>query len=60
MKNIRPFVLFFLSASLLILGGECATLPKVSDVIDNTATQDPPQIQIRRQKDCYPPKKARL
>jgi len=59
MKNVRPFVLFFLSASLLILGGECATLPKVSDVIDNAATQDPPQIQILSAKGLLSPEKSK-
>jgi len=44
MKINRPFLLFFLSVSLLILGGGCATLPKVSDVIDEAPTQEPPQI----------------
>ena len=48
MKIIRPFLLFFLSVSLLSLGGGCATLPKVSDAIDNAATQDPPQILSAR------------
>jgi len=44
MKIIRPFFLFLLSVSLLSLGGGCATLPKVSDAIDNASTQEPPQI----------------
>src|SRR3989304_3979697 len=41
---IKPFFLFFLSVSMLSLGGGCATLPKVSDVIDEARTQEPPQI----------------
>jgi len=41
---IKPFLFLFLSVSLLNLGGGCATLPKVSDAIDNAATQGPPQI----------------
>jgi cardiolipin synthase len=45
-KIIKAFLLFFLSAS--ILGGGCATLPKVSDAIDNASTQDPPQILSAR------------
>jgi cardiolipin synthase A/B len=45
MTIIKPFLMFFLSVSMLILGGGCATLPKVSDVIDNASTQEPPQIQ---------------
>src|SRR5512146_2109795 len=40
----KPFLFFFLSVSVLSLGGGCATLPRVSDVIDNTTTQEPPQI----------------
>jgi cardiolipin synthase A/B len=44
MKTIRSFFLFLLSVSLLSLGGGCATLPKVSDAIDNASTQEPPQI----------------
>jgi len=42
--NVRPFLFLFLSVVLLSLGGGCATLPKVSDAIDNAATQEPPQI----------------
>ena len=44
MKTIKSFLLFLLSVFLLSLGGGCATLPKVSDAIDNASTQDPPQI----------------
>src|SRR5512135_2311606 len=44
MTIIKPFFLFFLSVSLLSLGSGCATLPKVSDAIDNTSIQEPPQI----------------
>jgi len=59
MKTIRPFLFFFLSASLLNLGGGCATLPKVSDVIDNAATQDPPPIQILSAKGLLSPEKSK-
>jgi len=41
---IKPFLIFFLSVAMLNLGGGCATLPKVSDAIDNAATREPPQI----------------
>jgi cardiolipin synthase len=41
---MKAFFLFFLSASMLNLGGGCATLPKASDAIDNASTQDSPQI----------------
>jgi cardiolipin synthase len=44
MTIIKHFFLFFLSVSMLILGGGCATLPRVSDVIDEAHTQEPPQI----------------
>jgi cardiolipin synthase len=44
MTIIKRFFLFFLSVSLLSLGGGCATLPRVSDVIDEAGTQEPPQI----------------
>jgi cardiolipin synthase len=45
---IRPFLFFFLSVALLSHGGGCATLPKVSDAIDNASTQEPPQILSSR------------
>jgi cardiolipin synthase A/B len=41
---IRPFLFFFLSLAMLSPGVGCATLPKVSDAIDNASTQEPPQI----------------
>ncbi|MFA6148146.1 MAG: phospholipase D-like domain-containing protein [bacterium] len=44
MRTIKSFRLFILSVSMLILGGGCATLPRVSDAIDNASTQEPPQI----------------
>jgi cardiolipin synthase len=44
MKIINPFLLLFLSVSMPILDGGCATLPRVSDVIDEARTQEPPQI----------------
>ena len=47
MTNIRHFLLFllfFLSVLMLPLGGGCSTLPKVSGVIDDARTQEPPQI----------------
>lgn len=44
MTIIKSFLLLMLSVSMLSLGGGCATLPKVSDAIDNASTQDPPQI----------------
>src|SRR3989304_5335954 len=44
MTIIKPLFLFFLSVSMLRLGGGCAPLPRVSDVIDEARTQEPPQI----------------
>ena len=44
MTTNNPFRLFLLSVSMLILGGGCATLPKVSDVIEEARTREPPQI----------------
>jgi len=44
MTIIKHFLLFFLSVAMLGLGDGCATLPKVSDVIDEAPTQEPPQI----------------
>jgi cardiolipin synthase A/B len=45
MKIVRPLFLFFLSLSLLSLSNGCATLPNVSEMIDEVpADQSPPQI----------------
>jgi cardiolipin synthase len=45
MMIVKPFFLFFLLASFLSLGNGCATLPDVSEVIDETpAAQEPRQI----------------
>jgi cardiolipin synthase len=41
---IKPSIFLFLSVAMLGLGGGCATLPKVSDAIDNASIQEPPQI----------------
>jgi cardiolipin synthase len=43
-RIITRFLLILLPFSLLGLGGGCKTLPKVSDVIDNADTLEPPQI----------------
>lgn len=42
--GFKPLLFFFLSVGMLGLGGGCATLPKVSDAIDNAAAPEPPQI----------------
>jgi cardiolipin synthase len=45
MKIIKPFLLFFLFASILSLNNGCATLPNVSEKIaEAPATQEPAQI----------------
>jgi len=44
MANIKPFLFFFLSVSMLLPGSGYATLPKVSDVVDEARNQEPPQI----------------
>jgi cardiolipin synthase len=45
MKIVRRFFLFFLFASILVLGNGCATLPNVSEKIDAApATGEPRQI----------------
>jgi cardiolipin synthase len=41
---IKHILFFLLSVAMLGLGGGCATLPKVSDTIDNASIQEPPQI----------------
>ena len=45
MKIGKPILFCFLSVFMLSLGGGCATLPNVSDAIDNASIQEPPQIQ---------------
>jgi cardiolipin synthase len=45
MKTTKFFIFFFLSASTLVLGGGCATLPNVTEtILEAPAAQEPPQI----------------
>ena len=44
MTITRPFLLLVLSVSMSSLGAGCATLPKVSDVIDEAPAREAPQI----------------
>ena len=44
MTMINHSLLVMLSVSMLFPGSGCATLPKVSDVIDEAPTREPPQI----------------
>ena len=58
MAIIRPFFLFLLSVSILNLSGGCATLPNVSEMIDEVPTiQEPPQITSA--KGLLSPEKSR-
>jgi len=57
MPILKPFFLFFLSVSLPIFGIGCATLPKVSDVIDEASTQEP--VQILSAKGLLSPEKSK-
>jgi len=58
MTIIRPFFLFFLSVSILSLSGGCATLPNVSEMIDEApTTQEAPQITST--KGLLSPEKSR-
>jgi cardiolipin synthase A/B len=43
MKIVKPFFLFFLLISILSLGNACATLPKVSEKIDEAPTAQKPR-----------------
>jgi cardiolipin synthase len=45
MATIKPFFLVLLTVSILSISGGCATLPKVSEMIDEVPTsQEPPHI----------------
>jgi cardiolipin synthase len=45
MTICKPFFLLFLSVSILSFGNGCATLPNVSEIMDEAPTsQEPPQI----------------
>jgi len=48
MTTIKALPFLFLSISMLNTGSGCATLPKVSDVIDEAQTREPPQILSSR------------
>jgi cardiolipin synthase len=58
MKIINCFICFFLSLSVLFLGNGCATLPNVSEMIDEApAGQEP--AQIVSSKGLLSPKKSK-
>src|SRR3990170_6895106 len=58
MTIIRHFFLFFLSVSILSLSGGCATLPDVSERIDEARTAQEPR-QIVSSKGLLSPEKSR-
>jgi cardiolipin synthase A/B len=58
MTNLRHFFLFFLSVSILGLSGGCATLPNVSEMIDEPPTAQAPR-QIVSAKGLLSPEKSK-
>lgn len=54
----RPFLIFFLLISILSLGSGCATLPNVSEVIDEAQTTDKPR-QIVSSRGLISPKTSK-
>ncbi len=57
MENHKPLLPVILSVSMMVLGAGCATLPKVSDVIDEAPARDAPGSSPP--EECCPPKRAR-
>ncbi len=56
---MKPFILFFLLASFLSTGNGCATLPNVSEIIDDTpSAQQPRPIVSSRGELSIPKSKA--
>jgi cardiolipin synthase len=58
MRIIRYFFLFLLSVSILTLSGGCATLPNVSEMIDDAPTAQEPR-QIVSSKGLLSPEKSK-
>lgn len=58
MTIARPLFLFFLSLSILALGNGCATLPNVSDVIDEAPVSQKPR-RILSAKGLLSPQKSK-
>jgi cardiolipin synthase len=58
MKIATPFSLFFLIAAILSLGNGCATLPNVSEKIDEAPTGQQPR-QIASSKGLLSPQKSK-
>src|SRR4030042_3722786 len=59
MTIVKPFFLFFLFVSILSLSNGCATLPKVSEMIDEAPTAQKPR-QIDSSKGLLSPEKSRV
>jgi len=57
MKNTKSFFFFFLLISLSTLGGGCATLPNVSEMMDEAPTTQEPR-QIASVKGLLSPKQS--
>jgi cardiolipin synthase len=58
MTIVKPFILFFLFVSILPLSGGCATLPNVSEMIDEVPTAQEPR-QIVSPKGLLSPEKSK-
>src|SRR4030042_7212551 len=58
MAIVKPFFLFFLLVSILRLSGGCATLPNVSEMIDEAPTAQEPR-QIVSAKGLLSPEKSK-
>ena len=58
MTIIKPFFLFFLSISIVSLCNGCATLPNVSEMIDEAPTDQKPR-QIVSSKGLLSPQKSK-
>ena len=58
MTIVKPFFLFFLFVSILSLGNGCATLPNVSEMIDEAPTAQKPR-QIVSSKGLLSPQKSK-
>lgn len=58
MTIVKPFFLVFLFVSILTLSNGCATLPKVSEMIDEAPTAQKPR-QIDSSKGLLSPEKSR-
>ena len=57
MAMLKPLLSFFLSVSILSLGGGCATLPNVSEIMNEAPTAQAP-LQITSAKGLLSPKQS--